>query len=80
MLLSPLSEIPKLGCTGIFFYTLLLFILFQLAIGFAPNVAVFLAFRWLTGFLGSPCPATGGNTINDIYHPFQIPYFICIWG
>lgn len=80
MLWSPLSEIPKLGRSGIFFWTLLAFILFQLPVGFAPNAAVFLVFRWVTGFCGSPCLSTGGGTINDIYNPILVPFFLCIWS
>ncbi|KAH6649141.1 major facilitator superfamily domain-containing protein [Truncatella angustata] len=80
MLWSPLSEMPRLGRTGIFFWTLLAFILFQLPVGFAPNVTIFLFFRWLTGFCGSPCLATGGGTINDIYPPPVVPYFLCLWS
>jgi len=80
MLWAPLSEMPKLGRSAIYFWTLLLFILFQLAVGFAPNVATFLVFRWITGFCGSPCLANGGGTVNDIYTPLQVPYLICIWS
>ena len=80
MLWAPLSEIPKLGRSSVFFWTLLLFILSQLAVGFAPNIAVFMVFRWTTGFLGSPCLSNGGGTINDIYAPFLVPYMICLWA
>lgn len=79
MLWSPLSEMPSLGRTHIFFWTLFAFILFQLPVGFAPNIAVFLVFRFVTGFCGSPCLSTGGGTINDIYPPTQVPYFLVIW-
>lgn len=79
MLWSPLSEMPSLGRTHIFFWTLFAFVLFQLPVGFAPNIAVFLVFRFVTGFCGSPCLSTGGGTINDIYPPTQVPYFLVIW-
>ncbi|KAJ5691639.1 MFS general substrate transporter [Penicillium malachiteum] len=80
MLWSPLSEIPKLGRSGIFFWTLLAFIVFQLPVGLVPNVVVFLVFRFITGFCGSPCLATGGGTITDIYEPTKVPYLLCIWS
>ena len=80
MLWSPLSEMPKLGRSPIFFWTLFAFILFQLPVGFAPNITVFLVFRWVTGFCGSPCLATGGGTVADIYHPTVVPHLICIWS
>ncbi|KAK8075988.1 MFS general substrate transporter [Apiospora phragmitis] len=80
MLWSPLSEMPKIGRSGIFFWTLFAFLLLQLPVGFAPNVAIFLVFRWLTGFCGSPCLSTGGGTITDIYHPTAVPSLLCIWA
>lgn len=80
MLWSPLSEMPKIGRSGIFFWTLFAFLLLQLPVGFAPNVAVFLVFRWVTGFCGSPCLSTGGGTITDIYHPTAVPSLLCIWA
>lgn len=80
MLWSPMSEIPKLGRGGIYFWTLLGFILLQLPTGFAVNMPMFLFFRWLTGFFGSPSLATGGATIGDIYDPSKVAYGICIWA
>ncbi|KAI0406757.1 MFS general substrate transporter [Xylaria palmicola] len=80
MLWSPLSEMPKIGRTRIFFWTLFAFVVFQLPVGFAPNIAVFLVFRWVTGFCGSPCLSTGGGTITDLYDPALVSYLICIWG
>ncbi|KAI1819937.1 MFS general substrate transporter [Xylaria intraflava] len=79
MLWSPLSEMPRLGRTLIFFWTLFAFVIFQLPVGLAPNVAVFLVFRFITGFCGSPCLATGGGTINDLYPPSQVPSLLIIW-
>lgn len=75
-----MSEMPKLGRSGIFFWTLLAFILLQLPTGFATNLPMFLVFRILTGFCGSPSLATGGGTIADIYDPTQVMYVICIWS
>jgi DHA1 family multidrug resistance protein-like MFS transporter len=80
MLWSPMSEIPKLGRGGIYFWTLLAFTLLQLPTGFAVNMPMFLVFRWITGFIGSPSLATGGATIGDIYDPARAAYGICIWA
>lgn len=80
MLWSPMSEMPKLGRNGIYFWTLLAFVLFQVPTGFAVDMAMFLIFRFLTGFCGSPCLATGGATISDMYDPARVAYGICIWG
>ncbi|KAI8625428.1 MFS general substrate transporter [Xylariaceae sp. FL1651] len=80
MLWSPLSEMPKIGRSRIFFWTLFAFVVFQLPVGFAPNIATFLVFRWVTGFCGSPCLSTGAGTIVDLYDPAFVSYLICIWG
>lgn len=80
MLWSPMSEMPKLGRSPIYFWTLLAFVLLQLPTGFAVNMPMFLVFRALTGFFGSPTLATGGATIADMYSPFLVPYAICIWA
>ncbi|OTB09775.1 hypothetical protein K445DRAFT_311111 [Daldinia sp. EC12] len=78
MLWSPMSEIPQLGRSPLYFWTFLAFILLQLPTGFAVNMPMFLVFRVLTGFLGSPPLATGGATIVDMYDPASAGYGICI--
>ncbi|KAI1376823.1 benomyl/methotrexate resistance protein [Hypoxylon crocopeplum] len=78
MLWSPMSEIPKLGRSPLYFWTFFTFILLQLPTGFAVDMPMFLVFRVLTGFVGSPPLATGGATIIDIYDPAQASYGICI--
>jgi len=75
-----MSEMPKIGRNGIYFWTLLAFVLLQLPTGFAMNMRMFLVFRTFTGFFGSPALATGGATIADMYGPAQVAYGICIWG
>lgn len=39
-----------------------------------------LAFRFLTGLVGSPVLATGGAAIADMYEPKKQAYGIGIWG
>ncbi|KAI1777657.1 benomyl/methotrexate resistance protein [Hypoxylon cercidicola] len=78
MLWSPMSEIPILGRNSLYFWTFLTFILLQLPTGFAVNMPMFLVFRVLTGFVGSPPLATGGATIMDLYGPARASYGLCI--
>ncbi|RYP11236.1 hypothetical protein DL764_000192 [Monosporascus ibericus] len=80
MLWSPMSEMPQLGRTPIYVWTLFTFILLQLPTGFATHIAMFLVFRLLTGFVGSPTLATGGATIADCYGPARAAFGICIWS
>jgi DHA1 family multidrug resistance protein-like MFS transporter len=39
-----------------------------------------LAFRFLTGFFGSPMLATGGASLGDIWKPSKCAYAIGVWG
>ncbi|KIW94519.1 uncharacterized protein Z519_04495 [Cladophialophora bantiana CBS 173.52] len=80
MLWSPMSEMPTVGRNSIYFWTFLAFVLLQLPTGFAVDMPMFLVFRLLTGFCGSPALATGGATLADIYSPAPVAYGICIWG
>jgi DHA1 family multidrug resistance protein-like MFS transporter len=75
-----MSEIPALGRSSIYFWTLLAFVLLQLPTGFATNMPMFLVFRLLSGFTGSPALATGGATVVDMYDPAHVPYAICIYA
>jgi DHA1 family multidrug resistance protein-like MFS transporter len=80
MLWSPMSEIPRVGRSNIYFFTLMGFVLLQLPTGYAVNMPMLLVFRFLTGFLGSPALATGGATISDVYQPASVSAAIPIWG
>jgi DHA1 family multidrug resistance protein-like MFS transporter len=75
-----MSEMAILGRSGIYFWTLFTFVLLQLPTGFATNMPMFLVFRFLSGFVGSPSMATGGATIVDIYDPAHVAYGICIYA
>ncbi|ETS87893.1 hypothetical protein PFICI_01721 [Pestalotiopsis fici W106-1] len=80
MLWSPMSEMPSLGRSPIYVWTLLIFVLLELPVGFAVNPTMFLVFRTLSGFVGSPTLATGGATIADVYGPARAAFGICIWA
>ena len=56
------------------------FVLLQLPTGFATNMPMFLVFRFIAGFVGSPPLATGGATIVDLFDAAHIPYGICIYA
>jgi DHA1 family multidrug resistance protein-like MFS transporter len=59
---------------------IVIFVLFQLPTLFAVNFGMLLAFRFLTGFFGSPALATGGATIADMYRPQKQAYGLAVWG
>ena len=80
MLWSPMSEIPQIGRNPIYISTLFAFVFLNFGVIYATNFGMFLAFRFLTGFVGSPVLATGGATLSDMYAPKQRAYAISIWG
>ncbi|CAA9958331.1 hypothetical protein P3342_003190 [Pyrenophora teres f. teres] len=77
---SPMSEIPQIGRLWVYIGTLLVFVLFQLPTVYSVNFGMLLAFRFLTGFFGSPALATGGASIADMYRPKKQVYGMAVWG
>jgi len=80
MLFAPMSEIPQIGRNPVYIGTLVVFVFFNFAVIYAKNFGMLLAFRFLTGFFGSPVLATGGATLADMYKPSKRAYAIGIWG
>ena len=80
MLWSPMSEIPQIGRGPIYIGTLALFVVLQVPTALATNFGMLMAFRFITGFVGSPSLATGGASIADMYAPAKRTYGIAIWG
>ena len=75
-----MSEMPYIGRNPIYIITLVVFVALQPAVIYAKNFGMLLAFRFITGFFGSPCLATGGASIADIYSPDKIQYSLSLWG
>lgn len=55
------------------------FAVLQLPIIYAPNFGTLLAFRFITGLIGSPVLATGGATIAEMYAPQKQAYGMGVW-
>ncbi|KAF7978259.1 hypothetical protein HWV62_1086 [Athelia sp. TMB] len=79
MFLAPLQDMPSIGRNPVYIGGLAAFLLFNTAIIEAPNSSTVLAFRFMTGFVGSPALATGGASMGDIFPPEAQPYVIGIW-
>ena len=75
-----MSEIPQIGRNPVYIGTLIVFVILQVPTALAVNFGMLLAFRFLTGFIGSPVLATGGASIGDMYKPSKRAYGIGIWG
>lgn len=80
MLLAPLQEMPIFGRNTVYIGTLFIFVVFQIPIITATNIQTVLAFRFLTGFFGSPALATGAASMGDIYPPHQLAYVVAVWA
>ena len=80
MIWAPMSEIPIFGRNPVYIGTLVVFVFLQFAVIYAKNFGMLLAFRFLTGFFGSPVLATGGATLGDIYRPAKRAYAMAIYG
>ncbi|KAK5677436.1 hypothetical protein LTS10_010008 [Elasticomyces elasticus] len=78
MIWSPLSEIQQIGRNPIYICTYTVFVAFSLAASLVNNLAGLLVLRFLLGLFGSPCLATGGATLGDMYAPTKLPYAIAI--
>jgi MFS transporter, DHA1 family, multidrug resistance protein len=80
MIWAPMSEIPNIGRNPVYILTLAAFVALQLPVIYAKNFGMLLAFRFITGFVGSPVLATGGASLADIWSPQKRAYAIGIWG
>ncbi|KAJ6606381.1 major facilitator superfamily domain-containing protein [Mycena vulgaris] len=80
MFLAPLQEIPSIGRTPVFIYTLLIFVVLQAPIITAKNIETILVLRFFTGFFGGLAPATGGASMADMFPLQQLPYVMGIWS
>lgn len=75
-----MSEIPQIVRNPVYILTLAAFVVLQVPTALAVNFGMLLAFRFLTGFIGSPALATGGASIGDMYTPAKRTYGLTVWG
>lgn len=80
MFLCGFAEAPPIGRTPVYILSVLAFTLFNLGVLWAKNIGMLLAFRFITGFVGSPVLATGGSSLADIWSEKKRMYAIGVWG
>ncbi|KAK4501470.1 hypothetical protein PRZ48_007279 [Zasmidium cellare] len=80
LIFSPLSEIPSVGRNPPYMITMAIFVILCVPTALVDNFAGLLVLRFLQGFFGSPCLATGGASLQDIYSLIKLPYVLCIWA
>ena len=79
LVFSPLSEIPKIGRNPVYIVTMFFFLVLSIPTAFAPNFAGLMVLRFLQGFFGSPCLASGGASVGDMYSMLNMPYAMMAW-
>ncbi|CEL58248.1 putative drug/proton antiporter YHK8 OS=Saccharomyces cerevisiae (strain ATCC 204508 / S288c) GN=YHK8 PE=1 SV=1 [Rhizoctonia solani AG-1 IB] len=65
LLLGPLSEF--FGRRHIYWISFLFFVLLNFPVAFAPNIVVYLVFRFLTGFSGAAFLSVAGGSVADLF-------------
>jgi len=80
LLFSPLSEIPFIGRNPPYIFTFGIFVLLSIPAALVNNLSGILILRFLQGFFGSPCLATGGASLGDMFSLIKLPYLISLWA
>ncbi|TFK32753.1 major facilitator superfamily domain-containing protein [Crucibulum laeve] len=65
LLIGPLSEVY--GRNAVYWMSYGLFFVFSWPVAFAPNIAVHLIFRFVTGFCGSAFLSVAGGSVSDLF-------------
>jgi DHA1 family multidrug resistance protein-like MFS transporter len=80
LLFSPLSEIPIIGRNPPYMISYAIFVILLVPTALVDNFAGLIVLRFLQGFFGSPCLATGGATLQDVYSIIKLPYVLSLWA
>ena len=59
--------------------TFALFTILSLPTALVDNLGGLLVLRFLLGFFGSPCLATGAASMADMYSLLYLPYPVALW-
>ncbi|KAF2999212.1 hypothetical protein E8E13_000934 [Curvularia kusanoi] len=80
LLFSPLSEIPFIGRNPPYIISYAIFVVLLVPTALTQDFSTLIALRFLQGFFGSPCLATGGATLQDMYSLLELPYVLSLWA
>ncbi|KAJ5142010.1 hypothetical protein N7526_003005, partial [Penicillium atrosanguineum] len=80
LFLSPLSNLPAIGRTPVYFLGSLVFCLLNIGTAFGKNIETILTLRFLGGFFGSAPISIGGATLMEVYGPGEVPYAIALYA
>lgn len=79
LIFSPMGEIPVIGRNPVYIVTMFLFVIISIPTAFVGNFPGLIVLRFLQGFFGSPCLASGGASIGDMYSLISLPYALMAW-
>ncbi|KAL2358956.1 major facilitator superfamily domain-containing protein [Cryomyces antarcticus] len=79
LLWSPMSELPAFGRNVSYVATFAIYIILCVPTALVNNLGGLLVLRFLLGFFGSPCLATGGASMQDMYSLLYLPYSVALW-
>ena len=80
LLFSPLSEIPQIGRNPIYIITFAIYLILSVVASTCRNFAGFIVVRFLQGFFGSPCLATGAASLSDMVSWSREKYYEPVFG
>lgn len=80
MLWSPLSELPLIGRNPPYMITYAIFVILLVPTSLVDNMPGLVVLRFLLGFFGSPCLATGGASLQDMFSLIKLPYVLSLWA
>ena len=79
LIFSPMSEIPIIGRNVPYIVTFGLFVILSVPTALVNDLGGLLFLRFLQGFFGSPCLATGPATMQDMYSMLYVPIAVAFW-
>lgn len=80
LLFSPISEIPAIGRNPPYAISGFLFVILCIPTALVENYAGLMVLRFLLGFMASPCLATAGASLADIWTMAQFPFAVALWA
>ncbi|KAI9043045.1 putative benomyl/methotrexate resistance protein [Aspergillus affinis] len=79
LLFSPISEVASVGRNPPYIISFAIFLVISIVLATVNNFPAIVVLRFFQGFFGSPCLATGGASLQDIYSWNAVPYAFITW-
>ncbi|KAF2098262.1 multdrug transfer [Rhizodiscina lignyota] len=80
LLWSPLTEIPSVGRGPLYIISFTIFVILLVPTALVNDFPGLVVLRFLLGFFGSPCLATGPASLADMFAFAKLPYALATWA